>query len=127
MDRNSNFNTVTSYNCTTDEWTEHPPLPEERDACAAAVLHQHEFVVVGGYPRDDDKDKCTYLYDSKTKSWTSLLGLKKRRYSPACASVNNKVCAIAGYNAYHNGKIEDGIEMLDLSVHSHPGQFFLQE
>ena len=115
MDRNSNFNTVTSYNCTTDEWTEHPPLPEKRASCAAAVLNQDQFVVVGGYAGNKDKEKYTYLYDSKTKSWTRLPDLKKRRWSPACVCVDNKVYAIGGYNT-DDRKDEDSIEMLDLSV-----------
>ena len=94
-DENSkSLNSVTSYNCTTDEWTEHPPLPEGRPSCAAAVLNQHQFVVVGGWTGDNDKDKYTYLYDSKTKSWTRLPDLKNRLWSPACVCVDKKVYAI---------------------------------
>ena len=89
------FNTVTSYNCTTDEWTEHPPLPEERDSCAAAVLNQDQFIVVGCDTDDNNgKDKYSYLYDSKTKSWTRLPDLKNRLWSPACVCVDKKVYAI---------------------------------
>ena len=98
-DKNSNIlNTVTSYNCTTDEWTEHPPLPEVRNACAAAVVNQDQFIVVGGYTGNKDKDKYTYLYDSKTKSWTRLPNLKKQRSWPACVCVDKEVYAIGGFN-----------------------------
>ena len=115
-DRNSNhLNSVTSYNCTTNEWTEHPPLLEKRIGCAAAVLNQHEFVVVGGYTRYKNKNKSTLLYNTKTKSWTRLPDLKKRREWPACVCVDKNVYAIGGYND-DDDKHEDSIEVLDLSV-----------
>ena len=116
MDGNSHgSNGMTSYNCTNKQWTEHPPLPEERIGCAAAVLNQHEFVVVGGSTDDKDRDKFTYLYNTTTKSWIRLLDLKKRRAYHACVCVDNKVYAIGGANK-DDMKFEDTIEMLDLSV-----------
>ena len=39
--------TMISYNCTTDEWTEHPPMPRTSVAFAAAVVNRHEFVALG--------------------------------------------------------------------------------
>ena len=65
--REGNFNMlnrVTSYNCMTDGT---PTLARKRTLCAAALLNQHEFVVVGGWTGDKDKDKFTYLYNAKTK------------------------------------------------------------
>ena len=108
-------NTVTSYNCTTDTWMEHPPLPVAKGGFAAAVLNQHEFVVVGGYTGCKNKHRSTYLYNTKTKSWTSLPDLKRGREWPACVCVDEKIYAMGGYND-DNDKHEDSIEMLDLSV-----------
>ena len=70
--REGNFNLlnrVTSYNGMTDGT---PALARKRTLCAAALLNQHEFVVVGGWTGDKDKDKFTYLYNTKTKSLTRL-------------------------------------------------------
>ena len=63
------MNTI-SYNCTTDKWTEHPPMPEKRAFCVATVLNQHQIVVVGGVADYKENPKSTYLYDSKPKSST---------------------------------------------------------
>ena len=123
--REGNFNVlkrVTSYHCMMEKWTAHPPLPKKRTLCAAALLNQHEFVVVGG---DKDKDKFTY---PRPKSLTRLSDLKKRRWWHACVCVDKMVNAIGGWNS-DDEKDKDGIEMLDLSVPqlTFMDKFFLQE
>ena len=50
-----------------------------------------------------------YEHHTKTRSWTRLPDLQKRRRSLACVCVNKKVYAIGGWN-------QDDEEMLDLSV-----------
>ena len=42
------LDTVVSYNWVTQQWTQHPSLPQPRTGCAAAAIDHHQFIVVGG-------------------------------------------------------------------------------
>ena len=98
--------TVTSYNCETGEWTQHPSLPEGRLRCAATAVNEHEFVVIGG----NRPSESNFLYNMKTKTWSVLPPLQEHREDPACVSVGGKVYVIGG--RHHDWCYDNLMEML---------------
>ena len=105
----SALDSVVSYNHTSQQWTEHPSLPQGPTCgCSASALDHRRLVVVGGWPFS----KSAVLYDVETQTWSPLPEMHTDRCYPALVAVGDKLYAIGGYNP-HDDNCEKRVEVLE--------------
>ena len=106
------LDSIVSFNLTTEQWSNHPSLPDgPRAGCSAAAVDDHHFVVIGGYP--GHRLGRVVLYNVDTQTWSTLPDLRIGRFYPACVVAHGMLYAIGGFNA-NNGGSQDSVEKLDL-------------
>ena len=88
-------------------WEELAPLPQER-SWSAAVFHNDQLHVAGGFGSEGRRRKELYLYEERAHKWISLQSMNEGRVCHGLISFEGRLYAIGGYlnstMEYFNGR-----------------------
>jgi hypothetical protein len=91
---------VERYDPTARTWTttgDLPPMNVKRKGCVAAAGPDGRLYVFGGHDGRAVLSSCE-RYDPRTRTWTMLPPMQKRRFGSAVAVVGNRIVVVGGFD-----------------------------
>jgi N-acetylneuraminic acid mutarotase len=109
------FNTLYSYDPTTDTWTTLAPMPTpEADTVAANV--NGELYVVGGvsqFVTNNPRNAVLQVYDPSTNTWTTKASMPTARALAEAAAINGQLYVVGGTANNTNSGYTGALEVYD--------------
>ena len=117
-----NNNGSNRYAAGTQPWKTLASMKTERSHAASVRVNDHQFLMIGGYDKDELLSTCEY-YDANTAVWKDFPAIPNGRHASGAAMVGNKVYIVGGFKApstsYGSPKATHELFSIDVSGNEH--------
>ena len=88
---------VEAYNPTTNEWSTKKPIPVETGIDNLVAVADGDMIyVIGGYVRNEGREKTVYAYNTAENKWTKVASMKVGKSYPAVGLIGTTILAAGG-------------------------------
>ena len=118
-DNNNNGSNAVGTAAGTPPWKTLASMKTERSHAASVSVNDHQFLMIGGYDKDESLSTCEY-YDANTAVWKDFPAIPNGRHASGAAMVGNKVYIVGGFKpSYGSFKATHELFSIDVSGNEH--------